>query len=113
MGAPVPAPTPVPALLPIPSSVGELTGEDAVSVSLIGVAMLFNVLTRTDENEEEEEEEEKRDTVDEIWYDTHAECDSWYDVLETMNGYQEWDDPPSDDTNNTNDKDEDEERQLH
>merc|ERR1712238_523568 len=110
MGAPVPAPTPVPALLPIPSSVGELTVEDAVSVSLIGLAMLFNVLTRPDENEEEEEEEEEeRDTVDEIWYDTHEGCDSWYDVPETMNGYQEWDDPASD--NNTKDEDK-EERQL-
>ena len=30
----------------------------------------------------------------EIWYNVHEECGLWYDVLETMNGYQEWDDPP-------------------
>ena len=28
----------------------------------------------------------------EIWQDTHEECDSWHDILETMNVYQEWDD---------------------
>ena len=32
---------------------------------------------------------------DEIWYNTHEECDSWYNVPETMNGYQKWDDPPN------------------
>ena len=30
---------------------------------------------------------------DKIWYNTHEECDSWYDVLETMENYQEWDNP--------------------
>ena len=24
---------------------------------------------------------------DEIWYDTHEECDLWYDVLKTMDNY--------------------------
>ena len=30
----------------------------------------------------------------EIWYNVHEDCDLWHDVLETMNGYQEWDDSP-------------------
>ena len=32
---------------------------------------------------------------DKIWYSTHAECDSWYNVPETMYIYQEWDNPPN------------------
>ena len=32
---------------------------------------------------------------DKIWYNTYTECDLWHDVLETMNGYQEWDDLPN------------------
>ena len=32
---------------------------------------------------------------DEIWYNTHEECNLWYDVPETMNNYQEWDNPPN------------------
>ena len=32
---------------------------------------------------------------DKIWYDTHQEFDSWYDVPEIMNNYQEWDNPPN------------------
>ena len=32
---------------------------------------------------------------DEIWYNTHEEYDSWHDILETINVYQEWDDPPN------------------
>ena len=31
---------------------------------------------------------------DEIWYNTYAECDAWYNVPETMDNYQEWDNPP-------------------
>ena len=30
-----------------------------------------------------------------IWYNAHEEYDVWHDVLETMDGYQEWDDPPT------------------
>ena len=30
---------------------------------------------------------------DKIWYNTHEECDLQYNVPETMNNYQEWDDP--------------------
>ena len=38
---------------------------------------------------------------DEIWYNTHEICDLWYNIPETLNGYQEWDDPPNilEDTN--------------
>ena len=32
---------------------------------------------------------------DEIWYNTYAECDAWYNVPETMDNYQEWDNPPN------------------
>ena len=32
---------------------------------------------------------------DEIWYNTHEECDSQYNVTETMDNYQEWDNPPN------------------
>ena len=31
---------------------------------------------------------------DKIWYSTHEECDLWFNVLETMDDYQEWDDQP-------------------
>ena len=31
---------------------------------------------------------------DKIWYDIHEECNSWHNILETMKGYQEWDNPP-------------------
>ena len=37
----------------------------------------------------------KASVYKEIWYDTNKECDLWHDVLETMNGYQEWDNPPN------------------
>ena len=30
-----------------------------------------------------------------IWYDDHDECDLLHDVLEFMNGYQEWNAPPN------------------
>ena len=30
-----------------------------------------------------------------IWYNAHEEYDLWHDVLEIMDGYQEWDDPPT------------------
>ena len=32
---------------------------------------------------------------DKLWYNTYEECDSWHNVLETMKGYQEWDDSPN------------------
>ena len=32
---------------------------------------------------------------DKILYNIREEYDSWHDVLETMNGYQEWNDPPN------------------
>ena len=35
----------------------------------------------------------KSSVYDEIWYNAHEECGSWYDVPETMDGYQEWDNP--------------------
>ena len=31
---------------------------------------------------------------DEIWYNAIEEYDSWYDIVETTDNYQEWDDPP-------------------
>ena len=31
----------------------------------------------------------------EIWYNAQEEWDSWHNILETMTGYQEWDDPPT------------------
>ena len=34
-------------------------------------------------------------TSNKIWYDAHEEYDSWHDVLENMDGYQEWDDSPT------------------
>ena len=40
----------------------------------------------------------------EIWYNTHEECDSWHDVLETLDDYQEWNYPPTilEDTSHNN-----------
>ena len=32
---------------------------------------------------------------DKIWYNTHKECDLWYNVPETMDNYQEWDNLPN------------------
>ena len=32
---------------------------------------------------------------DKILYNMHEECDSWYNVLETVNGYQKCDNPPN------------------
>ena len=31
---------------------------------------------------------------DKPWFDAHEEFDLWYDTPETMDNYQEWDDPP-------------------
>ena len=31
---------------------------------------------------------------DETWYNANEEYDSWQEVPETMDNYQEWDDPP-------------------
>ena len=32
---------------------------------------------------------------DKIWYDANEEYDSWHEVAENMNNYQEWGDPPT------------------
>ena len=32
---------------------------------------------------------------DELWFVAHKAFDLWYNNPETMNNYQEWDDPPN------------------
>ena len=32
---------------------------------------------------------------DETWYDNNEEYDSWHEVAETIDNYQEWVDPPT------------------
>ena len=33
--------------------------------------------------------------ADESWFDAQKDFDSWHDTLETMDNYDEWDEPPT------------------